>query len=277
MTGYIIQSVEFADETTPKWAPLRKKDDLSSHIKGSIVWLQPMTKPSGVTPPPSYHMQMKEGMLPIAFLNDKWYWLDWSDDERFRGYWVQANLAVMMHGAGLGDITDKACTPQSTKPPTIFEPHAHAESASTGPAETSPISASSLDEPVDTNPEQTEALASELEYNPIFSDIAELLSYEPEQSREHYLPATLPSGMGLGSILVNPTMLRASMGTSNEHAVTTQVAQLITQKIKLDGGLKGRPLDIFTGERTQAQEFMNAFNLFWMANDKNSTMTIPYK
>ena len=79
----------------------------------------------------------------------------------------------------------------------------------------------------------------ELEYNPIFSDIAESLSYEPEQSREHYLLATLPSEMGLGSIPVNPTMLRAGTETSDEHATATQVAQLITQKIKLDGGLKG--------------------------------------
>ncbi len=79
----------------------------------------------------------------------------------------------------------------------------------------------------------------ELEYNPIFSDIAESLSYEPEQSREHYLLAILSSEMGLGSILVNPTMLRAGTETSDEHATATQVAQLITQKIKLDGGLKG--------------------------------------
>ena len=71
MTAYIIQSVEFPDETTPKWAPLQKEDDLPSHIKGSTVWLQPAMKPSGITPPPSYHMQTKEGMLPIAFLNDK--------------------------------------------------------------------------------------------------------------------------------------------------------------------------------------------------------------
>ena len=42
------------------------------------------------------------------------------------------------------------------------------------------------------------------------------------------LQATLPSGMGLGSILVNPTMLRAGTETSNEHAMITQVAQLIT-------------------------------------------------
>src|SRR5258707_4160755 len=245
MTGYVIQNVEFPDETTPKWAPLQKEDDLPSHIKGSVVWLQPAMKPSGVTPPPSYHMQTKERMLPVTFLNNKWYWLDWSDDERFRGYWVQANLAVMTHGAGLGNVTDKARTPQSRQPPTIFEPRAHAESTSTGPAETSPVSTSSSDEPVDTNPEQTEALTLELEYNPIFSNIAESLSYEPKQSREHYLPATLPLGMGLGSIPVNPTLLRAGTGTSDEYAVATQVAQLITQKIKLDGGLKGRPPDIF--------------------------------
>ena len=239
MTGYVIQSVEFPDETMPKWAPLWQEDDLPSHIKGSAVWLQPTMKPSGVTPPPSYHVQTKDGMLPITFLNDKWYWLDWSDNERFRGYWVQANLAIMTHGAGLGDVMDESCTPQTTKPPTIFEPHAYAESASTRLADMSPVSSSSLDEPVDTNPKRTEALALDLEYNPIFSDIAESLSYEPEQSREHYLLATLPSGMGLGSIPVNPTLLRAGTETSDEHATTTQVAQLITQKIKLDGGLKG--------------------------------------
>src|SRR5258708_1482750 len=222
-------------------------------------------------------MQTKKGMLPIAFLNDKWYWLDWSNNERFRGYWVQANLAIMSHGAGLGDVTDEAPTLQSRQLPTIFEPRARTESASTGPAEMSPISSNPSDEPVDTNPERTEALASELEYNPIFSNIAESLTHKPEQSREHYLPATLPSGMGLGSIPVNPTRLRASTGTSDEHATATQAAQLITQKIKLDGGLKGRPLDIFIGERTQAQAFMNAFDLFWMANDENSTMPFPYK
>src|SRR5260370_37106332 len=131
MTRYVLQSIEFLDETTPKWAPLWKEDNFPSYIKGSVVWLQPIMKPSGVTPPPSYHMQMKEGMLSVAFLNDKWYWLDWSNDERIRGYWGQANLAIMMHGTRLGDIMDKDCTPQSIKPPTIFEPCACAESAST--------------------------------------------------------------------------------------------------------------------------------------------------
>src|SRR5258708_32807334 len=121
-------------------------------------------------------MQTKKGMLPIAFLNDKWYWLDWSNNERFRGYWVQANLAIMTHGAGLGDVTDEAHTPQSKQAPTIFEPRACAESASTGPAETSPISSNPLAEPADTNPARTEALASALEYNPIFSYIAQLLN-----------------------------------------------------------------------------------------------------
>jgi len=70
------------------------------------------------------------------------------------------------------------------------------------------------------------------------------------------------------------------MSTQEDKAVlaaTKEAAKLITNKIKLDGGLKGRVLNSFDGDQTKAQSFMNTFNLFWMTNDDASMMTNPYK
>ena len=58
---------------------------------------------------------------------------------------------------------------------------------------------------------------------------------------------------------------------------TKEAACLITNKIKLEGHLKGRVPDTFNGDQTKAQNFLNQFNLFWLMNDDAATMTNPFK
>jgi len=152
-----------------------------------------------------------------------------------------------------------------------------AESASTQPKEVSPIAKEEEDNLVDRDPIQTEALVESLFFQSTFADIAE--EVEPSQPREHYLLTTLPSAHGLTPIGVNPIQARSTVTASAPEAIsaTQGAAQLITNAVKIDGQLKGKVPDTFDGDRTKTENFMNSFDLFWMTNDENSAMKIPYK
>ena len=77
---------------------------------------------------------------------------------------------------------------------------------------------------------------------------------------------------------INPQPVHARATTSRETiAATTDVAKLITNTIKIDGGLKGRSPDPFTGDQTKAEQFLTSFCLFWMNNEDNSHMKNAYK
>jgi hypothetical protein len=154
-------------------------------------------------------------------------------------------------------------------------PRDRAESASTQPQDEAQISPAD-NNPIDTNPTQTEILASHFADQPIFEDIAEAI--EGAQDRSHYLPATLPSVAGLRPTSINPVRVRSTATTEPATtAATTDTTRLITNAIKIDGQLKGQVPDTFDGDRTKTQTFMNAFNLFWMTNEDNTAMKLPYQ
>jgi hypothetical protein len=43
-----------------------------------------------------------------------------------------------------------------------------------------------------------------------------------------------------------------------------------------EGSLKGRTPKPFTGERSKALEFLSDFNTYWICNDNNVSMKVPY-
>src|SRR5258707_930169 len=93
------------------------------------------------------------------------------------------------------------------------------------------------------------------------------------------IPRKLASTRGLGPPPINPIRVQAT-STQEEEAVLAamkEAAKLITNKIKLDRGLKGQIPDSFDRDQTKVQSFMNVFDLFWMTNDDASMMTNPYK
>jgi hypothetical protein len=122
----------------------------------------------------------------------------------------------------------------------------------------------------------TEKLAAIFEENLVFEDITE--AAEPSRPWRDYMPAHVLT-QGLGPPLLNPIRVHAttSKGDDTTLAATTEAVKLITNKIKLDGRLKGRVPNSFNGDWTKTQAFMNMFDLFWMTNDNSSMMTNPYK
>jgi len=45
----------------------------------------------------------------------------------------------------------------------------------------------------------------------------------------------------------------------------------------MEGGLKGRMLKPFAGERSRALNFLSDFNTYWISNDNNVSMKVPYQ
>jgi hypothetical protein len=128
---------------------------------------------------------------------------------------------------------------------------------------------------MDRNPTLTEELAQTFIATPVFEDIAEAI--ETPQDRAHYLPTIVPPPHVIQPIGVNPPPLRIRATREESIAATTNTTKLITNTIKLDGSLKGKIPEAFNGDRTKTQKFLNMFSLFWMNNEDNSHMKIPYK
>jgi hypothetical protein len=256
---------------------VRTEPDLPDSIVGAAVWLQPEAKPSGNIPPPTYHALHENYYNPVEFVNGSWYWLEWDENPKFKGYWSRTTNKIDRGQYHLGwkGRRAEATTPRPSVGPSFMVPRVRAESASTQPQEEAQISPGD-DNPIDTNPAQTEMLASHFTDQPIFEDIAKAI--EGTQDRSHYLPATLPSAAGLRPTSINPVRVRSTATTEpTTIAATTDSTRLITNAIKIDGQLKGRVPDTFDGDRTKTQTFMNAFDLFWMTNEDNAAMKLPYR
>jgi Retrotransposon gag protein/Zinc knuckle len=77
---------------------------------------------------------------------------------------------------------------------------------------------------------------------------------------------------------INPIQARSTtIGGGESISATVDTAQLLSNAVKVDGQLKGRVPEIFDGDRTKTQNFMNSFDIFWMTNEDNNVMKIPYK
>ena len=256
---------------------VRATPDLPPNIVKEGQWMQPPSRQGETTPPPSYHTIDEQMWYPVEFVNDKWYWLEWDKTPKFLGYWTRANKEITPGETNLGwdGRKEEAPTPKAITSSSFTQTRERAESASTQ-AKEEPQQEPEDDDFIDTNPEQTQALAEQFEGLPSLKEVAEELEYSGE--RAHYMPTTLPSAAKLRPVSINPTSRPIKVRATTETAATTHDAtQLISNAMKLDGALKGTLPDNFDGDRTKTQTFMNAFDLFWMTNEESAVMKTPYR
>ena len=70
--------------------------------------------------------------------------------------------------------------------------------------------------------------------------------------------------MAMRPVGINPLSPPLKVCATKEEesiAATTDTAKLITNTLKLDGGLKGKVPEAFNGNQTKTQKFLNAFLL----------------
>ena|ERR1700691_3297091 len=275
MTTYQTRTIENLDDSDrSRRINPRDRADLPESITGKgAVWHEPSTSASGKIMPPSYHAVFNNAYYPVEFINNKWYTITWDDTDKFKGYWVNRADVILQGESDLGWLGN---IPETQTPTVLSQYRERAESASTQAEQDQPQEVDDEDEGVDNNPGQTELLAHIFTNVPTFQDIAE--ETDPAQSREHYLPTTIPWQERLNPTAINPQPIHARATTSGETiAATAEASKLITNAIKIDGGLKGRVPEVYDGDRTRAEKFLTDFELFWMNNEENSHMKNPYK
>jgi Retrotransposon gag protein len=256
----------------------RARPDIPLNIVKQGQWMQPEPREGGIVPPPTYHAIENHMWYPVEFINDKWYWLEWDNSTKFRGYWVRASKEIPPGTSNLGwdRRQEETPTPKPLVGSSFTETRERAESASTQAKEELPQEPEDDDNFIDTNPKQTEESAENFEGLPVLAEVAEELEYSGE--RAHYMPTTLPSAAKLRPVFINPTPRPIKARAITETAATTHDAtQLISNALKLDGALKGTLPDTFDGDRTKTHTFMNAFDLFWMTNEESAVMKNPYR
>jgi hypothetical protein len=261
----------------PRRVHVRARPDLPLNIVKEGQWMQPQPREGGTVPLPTYHAIEDQMWYPVEFINDKWYWLEWDNSPKFRGYWTHSSKEILQGTTNLGwdGRKEEAPTPKPLVGSSFTETRERAESASTQAKEE--LSQEPEDDDfIDNNPEQTEQLAEQFEGLPSLAEVAEEL--EPGGEHSHYMPTTLPSAAKLRPVSINPTLRPIKARATTETAATTHDAtQLISNALKLDGALKGTLPDQFDGDRTKTQTFMNAFDLFWMTNEESAVMKNPYR
>jgi hypothetical protein len=229
----------------------RDTADLPFEITGTgAFWYAPQRTQRGNPIPPSYAVKDPKDPdrnIPIEFINNTWYQIDWDDSVKYRGYWVHADRAITQGISNTGWLGSLK-TPISGG--SLFRERA--ESASTQPEQTEAVAAEEEDDPVDTNPALTERLAATFEDNPIFEDIAEAI--DPPQDRTHYLPTTVPIIKTLRPVGINPHVnpipLLIRSGREENIAAAVDPSDT-TNSIRLDGNLKGKLPEPFDGDRTK--------------------------
>ena len=82
----------------------RRRADLPENVAGAAHWMQPDVSPSGRQQPPSYHAISPIDRLyyPVEYINDRWFWLEWDDSDKYFGYWVHQTGLMEQGYAGLG-------------------------------------------------------------------------------------------------------------------------------------------------------------------------------
>ena len=224
---------QFIEQNRERRLNPRKTNDLPVEIIGKgAFWRNPGPSPQGNARPSSYHVTIDDTDYPIEFVNKQWCYLVWDDEEKFKGYWVKPSNLISQGQNSLGWIGNQL---EIATPTALSQYRERAESTSTQGEQISPKKESPVDDDgIDVNPFQTELLAQAFTENPVFHDIAE--SVDPAQSREHYLPTTIPWTERLKPTHVNPQPIHACATTSGETiAATTEATKLITNAIKIDG------------------------------------------
>ncbi len=211
--------------------------------------MQPDKTTNGNISPPSYHVKYQGSWHPLEFVNRSWYWLEWDDDE-YLGYWVKKASKIEQGHYNIGWGTKEIEIETLTRLTEISKAWEWAELGSTQPSNKD-FSSPGEDNPVNKNPGLHEKLAAIFEDNPVFEDIVE--ATELSGPRKDYMPAYVPT-QGLGPPPINPIRVQATTTQKEEAVLTTtkEAAKLITNKIKLDRGLKGQVPDSFNGDQTKA-------------------------
>ena len=89
MTSYQIITIPNFKEKGLKRITPRTKDDLPEEIKGQAEWRSSAASLTGRVIPPSYYIQKEEQVYYLVELIDqKWYFIEWDDNEPYYGYWV---------------------------------------------------------------------------------------------------------------------------------------------------------------------------------------------
>ena len=222
----------------------RNRDNLPVHIKGQAFF---ETHGIGRTVPSSntgYYVNLKGERLAVEFLTveeeDDWYCL--TQDPTSGWWYTDHTQKVERRGSYLGwwNIDD----PQH--PDYVLAPEIPAAAE--------------------------EVIAGGLHH------IATLKGKQPLSPQTPILPSIEAAAASGSSIPVNipptsavpHTMTTAHIGAAIAPAATSQTIQTT------NGGLKGNPPKVFTGDRAKSDGFLLAFRLFKAANRNNEQMSIPY-
>jgi hypothetical protein len=224
----------------------RSSPDLPVHVRGSAFWYQPRNST------PGYYCLIENNQEAVEFINDQWYGLLY---DRGRFLTRRSNAIVRENSYGLGwwSELDPQNPDHSSSPESIHTPHDSPDS----------------NEPSSSNPA------------PLVTALAEALA--PVVSLQGTLPldstpaAPVIVPAIIASVTTQPPPITAPAPIIAPTAVPPMAAPAPAPPTQTThtGGLRGVPPNVFTGDRSRSEAFLNEFRRYRLLNKNNDIISNP--
>ena len=258
----------------------RQTPNLPDYVTGTAFW----RTPEDTSKPPSYHVggytpQGTWAELPIKLVNNNWYTLKWEDSS----YWISETTIIAKGLEGLGHPSLAPAPSTSCLPP---PPPGYTSRTSLGqshirvPSPPSKPSSKEHNEPHATTPSQgleEEFLSTTIQHVATLQGAHPL---EPETGDTpvlHHITATTTAILPPPPIAAQPNPPLPPHCPPSPPAPPSPAMAAAAPNPCPNGGMKGNPPTIFTGNRNASETFLHEFgnyvNLNPVTDDRNRTCT----
>ena len=256
----------------------RRRPDLPDHITGTAFW----RTPEDTSKPPSYHVggytpQGTWTELPIEFINNEWYALEWEDSS----YWVSETTVIAKGLEGLGH-PDFAPTPSTSRlpppPPGYTSRTSSGRSRIRAPSPPSDPPSEENNEPRAATPSQgleEEFLATAVQHVATLQGPHPLEPETGETPVLHHIATATTTVLPPPPIAAQPRPPLPRPHPPSPPAPPAMAAA--APNPRPNGGMKGNPPTIFTGNRDTSKTFLHEFGNYVDLNPDQESASIPYR
>ena len=212
-------------------------------------------------------------------MNDNWYALKWEDNS----YWISETTIIAKGLEGLGHPS-LAPTPSTSHLPLL--PPGYTSRTSSGrsriraPSPPSELSSEEHDEPHAMTPSQgldKEFLSTAVQHVATLQGSHPLEPETGETPVLHHITATATAVLPPPPIAAQPNPPLPPLRPPSPPALPPPAMAAATPNPRLNGGMKGNPPTIFTGNQDASKTFLHKFGNYVDLNPNQESASIPYR
>ena len=217
--------------------------------------------------------------LPIELVNNDWYALMWEDNS----YWISETTIITKGLEGLGHLSftptpTTSCLP--LPPPGYISRTSLGQSRICAPSPPSKSSSKDHDEPHTTTPSQgleEEFLSTAVQHVATLQSTHPLKPETGETPVLHHIAAITTAALPPPPIAAQPNSPLPPHHSPSPPQPPPPAMVAAAPNPHLNGGMKGNPPTIFTGNCDASEMFLHKFGNYVNLNPDQESTSIPYR